>query len=170
MDKAKLELFKMKMEKIHEDDQTFILGIKACIDYMKEDMMHKCDIDISNGIQNRNLDYLLFSNMNRFFNFVIESCEDAMFEKMDEFIEYAEEQEELDELEDIHEMEEEYEDFDLIPPEDDDYDIPDPEWMECDNECASCSSDTCNHRTEDYQVVDDIYDPDAYLYREVAKK
>ena len=152
MDKAKLELFKMKMEKIHEDDQTFIMGIKACIDYMKEDMMHKCNIDISNGIQNRNLDYLLFSNLNRFFNFVIESCEDAMFEKMDEFIEYAEEQDEFEE------------------DEDDDYDITDPEWMECDNDCASCSSDTCNHRTEDYQVVDDIYDPDAYLKREVVKK
>ena len=162
MDKAKLELFKMKMEKIHEDDQIFIMGIKACIDYMKEDMMHKCNIDISNGIQNRNLDYLLFSVVNRFFNFVIESCEDAMFEKMDEFIEYAEEQEELEEDEDDN--------YDFEPPEDDDYDIPDPEWMECDNECASCSSDTCNHRTEDYQVVDDIYDPDAYLYREVAKK
>ena len=162
MDKAKLELFNMKMEKIHEDDQIFIMGIKACIDYMKEDMMHKCNIDISNGIQNRNLDYLLFSNLNRFFNFVIESCEDAMFEKMDEFIEYAEEQEELEE--------DDEDDFDLIPPDEDDYDIPDPEWMECDNECASCSSDTCNHRKEDYQVVDDIYDPDAYLYREVAKK
>ena len=45
-----------------------------------------------------------------------------------------------------------------------------PEWMECENDCASCSSDTCNHRTEEYQVVDDIYDPDAYLYREVIKK
>lgn len=162
MDKAKLELFKIKMEKIHEDDQIFISGMKWCIDYMKEKMMHKCDIDISNGIQDRNLDYLLFSNLNRFFNFVIESCEDAMFEKMDELIKWAEENEELEEDEDDN--------YDFEPPEDDDYDIPDPEWMECDNECASCSSQTCNHRTEDYQVVDDIYDPDAYLYREVAKK
>ena len=161
MDKAKLELFKIKMEKMHEDDQIYISGVKCCIDYMKEEMMHKCNIDISNGIQNRNLDYLLFSNMNRFFNFVIESCEDAMFEKMDELIKCKEENEELEDDED---------DFDLIPPDEDDYDIPDPEWMECDNECASCSSDTCNHRKEDYQVVDDIYDPDAYLYREVAKK
>ena len=105
------------------------------------------------------MNYLLFSNLNRFFNFVIESCEDAMFEKMDEFIEYAEEQEELEEDEDDN--------YDFEPPEDDDYDIPDPEWMECDNDCVSCSSDTCNHRTEDYQVVDDIYDPDAYLKKEV---
>ena len=159
MDKAKTELFKIKMEKIHEDDQIFITGMKWCIDYMKDNMMHKCDIDISNGIQDRNLNYLLFSVVNQFFNFVIESCEDAMFEKMDELIKWAEENEELEE-----------DDFDLIPPDEDDYDIPDPEWMECDNECASCSSDTCNHRKEDYQVVDDIYDPDAYLYREVAKK
>ena len=159
MDKAKTELFKIKMEKIHEDDQIFITGMKWCIDYMKDNMMHKCDIDISNGIQDRNLNYLLFSVVNQFFNFVIESCEDAMFEKMNELIKWAEENEELEE-----------DDFDLIPPDEDDYDIPDPEWMECDNECASCSSDTCNHRKEDYQVVDDIYDPDAYLYREVAKK
>ena len=162
MDKAKLELFKIKMEKIHEDDQIFICGWKGCIDYMKEKMMHKCNIDISNGIQDRNLDYLLFSVVNRFFNFVIESCEDVMFEKMDELIKWEEENEELEEDEDDN--------YDFEPPEDDDYDIPDPEWMECDNECASCSSDTCNHRTEDYQVVDDIYDPDAYLYREVTKK
>ena len=159
MDKAKTELFKIKMEKIHEDDQIFITGMKWCIDYMKDNMMHKCDIDISNGIQDRNLNYLLFSVVNQFFNFVIESCEDAMFEKMNELIKWAEENEELEE-----------DDFDLIPPDEDDYDIPDPEWMECDNECASCSSDTCNHRKEDYQVVDDIYDPDVYLYREVAKK
>lgn len=161
MDKAKTELFKIKMEKMHEDDQIFISGLKWCIDYMKDNMMHKCDIDISNGIQDSNLDYLLFSVVNRFFNFVIESCEDAMFEKMDELVKWAEENEELEDDED---------DFDLIPPDEDDYDIQDPEWMECENDCASCSSDTCNHRTEDYQVVDDIYDPDAYLYREVTKK
>lgn len=160
MDKAKLELFNIKMEKIHEDDQIYITGWKQCIDYMKEGMMHKCNLDVSHGIQDRNLDYLLFSNLNRFFNFVIESCEDAMFEKLDEFAEFAEEQEEP----------EEDDDFDLIPPDEDDYDIPDPEWMECENECASCSSQTCNHRKEDYQAVDENYDPDAYLYREVVQK
>ena len=163
---AKQQLFDMKFEKMNPDDQIYITGWKDAIHFIRFEMMNNCDMEIIN-MKDANLTNVCYSIVNRFFNFIIESLEDKMDKKMDECIEYAKEQEELDELEDLHEMEEEYEDFDLIPPEDDDYDIPDPEWMECDNECASCSSDTCNHRTEDYQVVDDIYDPDAYLKKEV---
>lgn len=151
---AKQQLFDMKLEKIHPDDQIYIIGWKDAIHFIRFEMMHNCDMDII-SMKDANLTNVCYSIINRFFNFIIESMEEKMDKKMDEFIEYAKEQED---------------DYDLIPPEDDDYDIPDPEWMECDNECASCSSDTCNHRKEDYQVVDDIYDPDAYLYREVAKK
>ena len=159
---AKKQLYEMKLEKMHPDDQFYIIGWKDAIDFILFDLMNKCDIDIID-LKNVPLRQACFSIMNRFFNFIIESMEDKMDEKMDEFIEYAKEQEELEDLLEL----EESDDFDLIPPEDDDYDIPDPEWMECDNDCASCSSDTCNHRTEEYQVVDDIYDPDAYLKKEV---
>ena len=159
---AKKQLYEMKLEKMHPDDQFYIIGWKDAIDFIRFDLMNKCDIDIID-LKNVPLRQACFSIMNRFFNFIIESMEDKMDEKMDEFIEYAKEQEELEDLLEL----EESDDFDLIPPEDDDYDIPDPEWMECDNDCASCSSDTCNHRTEEYQVVDDIYDPDAYLKKEV---
>lgn len=159
---AKKQLYEMKLEKMHPDDQFYIIGWKDAIDFIRFDLMNKCDIDIID-LKNVPLRQACFSIMNRFFNFIIESMEDKMDEKMDEFIEYAKEQEELEDLPEL----EERDDFDLIPPEDDDYDIPDPEWMECDNDCASCSSDTCNHRTEEYQVVDDIYDPDAYLKKEV---
>ena len=156
---AKQQLFEMKMEKMHEDDQIYITGWKDAIHFIRFEMMHNCDMDII-SMKDANLTNVCYSIVNRFFNFIIESMEEKMDKKMDELIEYAKEQEEL----------EEHDDYDLIPPEDDDYDIPDPEWMECDNDCVSCSSDTCNLRKEDYQVVDDIYDPDAYLYREVAKK
>ena len=159
---AKKQLYEMKLEEMHPDDQFYIIGWKDAIDFIRFDLMNKCDIDIID-LKNVPLRQACFSIMNRFFNFIIESMEDKMDEKMDEFIEYAKEQEELEDLLEL----EESDDFDLIPPEDDDYDIPDPEWMECDNDCASCSSDTCNHRTEEYQVVDDIYDPDAYLKKEV---
>lgn len=157
---AKKQLYEMKLEKMHPDDQIYISGWKNAIDFVRFDLMRKCDIDIID-LKNAPLRQACFSIMNRFFDFIIEYLEEKMDEKMDEMIAYAEEQDEMEEDED---------DFDLIPPEEDDYDIPDPEWMECDNDCASCSSDTCNHRTEEYQVVDDIYDPDAYLYRKVIKK
>lgn len=157
---AKKQLYEMKLDKMYEDDQIYITGWKNAIDFIRFDLMNKCDIDIID-LKNVSLRQACFSIMNRFFNFIIDSLEEKMDEKMDEMIAYAEEQDEMEEDED---------DFDLIPPDEDDYDIPDPEWMECENDCASCSSDTCNHRTEEYQVVDDIYDPDAYLYREVIKK
>ncbi len=147
--KAKKQLYEMKLEKMHEDDQIYITGWKNAIDFIRFDLMRKCDIEIFD-MKNVPFRNAVFSIINLYFNFIIESLEEKMDEKMDEFIEWTKEN---DESED--------DDFDLIPPDEDDYDIPDPEWMECDNECASCSSDTCNHRKEDYQVVDDIYDPDG---------
>ena len=107
MDKFQDELFKIKLDKLHVDDQIFINGMHFCIQYMKEEM-NKCVLKFID-LKDEKLTSVLFSVMNRFFNFVIDSCYEKMMQKMDELIEYYEDQKLPDDL--IEEPDDNVDDF-----------------------------------------------------------
>ena len=151
MNKTQIELFNAKEEKLRPDDIVYINGFFDCIKYLHDKVMNAAYEDALN-LKDSSFRFpirRLFSTLD---DTLEEKLIDELFRRMDDCVEQYQEQDIPVDMDDM------------------DDDIPDPEWMECDDDCASCSSDTCNHRTEEYQVVDDIYDPDAYLYKEVAKK
>ena len=142
MNKTQIELFNAKEEKLRPDDIVYINGFFDCIKYLHDTVMNAAHEDALN-ITDSSFRY----PVRRLFSTLDDALEgkliDELFRRMDGCVEQYQDQ--------------------YIPVDMDD-DIPDPEWMECDDDCASCSSDTCNHRTEEYQVVDDIYDlPDSSI-------
>ena len=151
MNKTQIELFNAKEEKLRPDDIVYINGFFDCIKYLHDTVMNAAHEDALN-ITDSSFRYpvrRLFSTLD---DALEEKLIDELFRRMDGCVEHYQEQDIPVDMDD--------DDF-LIDTDDDD--IPDPEWMECENDCASCSSDTCNHRTEEYQVVDDIYDPGSIL-------
>ena len=152
MTKEQIMIFDAKLEKMvdHHYDLVYFEGFKDCIQFMENNVFHDAEKNVYK-IEDHIMRYPFTRLLNNMKDALQEKLVDELFRRMDQTIErYKEESEEPD-------------DYD-IPEEPDDYDIPDPEWMECDDDCASCSSDTCNHRTEEYQVVDDIYDlPDRRI-------
>lgn len=134
MTKEQIMLFDAKLDKLNRVDELYFEGFKDCIQFLENVVFHNAEQDA----------YKMNDHTMRYpFTRLLFNMKDALQEKL------------VDEL--FIRMDHAIEGYK------DDYDIPDPEWMECENDCASCSSDTCNHRTEEYQVVDDIYDPGSIL-------
>ena len=141
MTKEQIMIFDSKIEKMCADDILYFEGFKDCIQFLENTVFHDAEQDA----------YKMEDHTMRYpFTRLLYNMKDALQEKL------------VDEL--FRRMDQTIEGYKKTPEDTDDYDIPDSEWMECDDDCASCSSDTCNHRTEEYQVVDDIYDlPDSSI-------
>lgn len=144
MTKEQIMIFDAKLEKMvdHHYDIVYFEGFKDCIQFMENNVFHDAEKNV----------YKIEDHIMRYpFTRLLNNMKDALQEKL------------VDEL--FLRMDQTIEGYKKIMEESmDDDNIPDPEWMECDDDCASCSSDTCNHRTEEYQVVDDIYDlPDSSI-------
>ena len=142
MTKEQIMLFSAKIEKMadHNYDIVYFEGFKDCIQFMENVIFPVAERDAYN-MHDNTMRYPFTRLLFNMKDALQEKLVDELFRRMDQTIEG-------------------YNDDYLLK---EDEDIPDPEWMECENDCASCSSDTCNHRKEEYQVVDDIYDPGSIL-------
>ena len=169
MKKEKEMIYEMKKEKIQDEEDILIYeGWWACMDFMKNKMMSRAEIDI-NEIKDSSLEFVCWSLVNRFFDFILDACYDELIRLMDQTIS-------------CYEMEEaEVED------------IPDPEWMSCEKDCKHCNKEcsyrkvdsicpgecmicdeVCLNRKEEYEddledsldedeLADALDDPDAFL-------
>ncbi|MBR5584004.1 MAG: hypothetical protein IKW21_05705 [Lachnospiraceae bacterium] len=150
MTKEQIMIFDAKLEKMvdHHYEIVYFEGFKDCIQFMENNVFHDAEQD-AYKMNDHTMRYPFTRLLFNMKDALQKKLVDELFRRMDE----------------LFRMDKTIEGYKKIMEEStDDYDIPDPEWMECDDDCASCSSDTCNHRTEEYQVVDDIYDlPDSSI-------
>ena len=137
MTKEQILLFDAKLEKLskHHDDMMYFEGFKECIQFMMNvvfKVAERSAYDMKDDVMRYSYTRLLF-NMKMALE---EKLVDELFRRMDQAIEVYKEH--LDDY--------------LI-----DTDIPDPEWMDCDDDCKHCTVAECTHRT------DECTDPGSFL-------
>lgn len=126
MTKEQIMIFDAKLEKMvdHHYDIVYFEGFKDCIQFMENNVFHDAEKNVYK-IEDHIMRYPFTRLLNNMKDALQEKLVDELFRRMDQTIEG---------------YEEEY----LIDTDD----IPDPEWMDCDDDCEHCTVD-CPHRTEE---------------------
>lgn len=129
MTKEQILLFDVKIEKMCEDDVLYFEGFKDAIQFLTEKVFHDAEQN-SYKMEDHTMRYPFTRLLFNMKDALEEKLVDELFRRMDQTIEGYEK---------------------------DDYDIPDPEWMDCDDDCKHCTVAGCTHRT------DECTDPGSFL-------
>lgn len=138
MERDQIALFEAKLEKMCSEDIVYFEGFKDCIQFMVNVVFPVAErgaYDMKDHVMRYPFTRLLYNMKDA----LEEKLVDELFRRMDQTIEGYKDKYLMQEEEEPEESLDDY----LI-----DTDIPDPEWMDCDDDCAHCTVD-CTHRTED---------------------
>lgn len=129
MTKEQIMIFDSKLEKLNRVDTIYFEGFKDAIQFL---------VNVVFSVAERGAYDMKDHTMRYPYTRLLYNMKDALEEKL------------VDEL--FRRMDQTIEGY-----EKDDYDIPDPEWMDCDDDCKHCTVVGCTHRT------DDCIDPGSFL-------
>lgn len=143
MTKEQIMIFDAKLEKIvdHHYDLVYFEGFKDCIQFLENTVFHDAEQD-AYKMEDHTMRYIFTRLLYNMKDALQEKLVDELFRRMDQTIEG---------YEDKYLMNEEEEPDDYLI----DTDIPDPEWMDCDDDCKHCTVSGCAHRTDDFSFFPD---------------
>ena len=148
MTKEQIMLFDAKLDKLNAEDLLYFNGFKDCIQFLVNvvfPVAERSAYDMKDDVMRYPYTRLLF-NMKMALE---EKLVDELFRRMDHTIEGYKAEYLMEEKEEP----EESQDDDLI-----DTDIPDPDWMTCDDDCKNCTSDSCQYRAVDTSLPESSID------------
>lgn len=143
MTKEQIMLFDAKLDKLNAEDLLYFNGFKDSIQFLVNvvfPVAERSAYDMKDNVMRYPYTRLLF-NMKMALE---EKLVDELFRRMDQTIEG---------YKNDYIMKEEEE-----PEESIDDDIPDPDWMTCDDDCSHCTSDTCQYRAVDTSLPESSID------------
>ena len=140
MTKEQIMIFDSKLEKICAEDIVYFEGFKDCIQFLVNVVFPVAErgaYDMKDHVMRYPFTRLLYNMKDA----LEEKLVDELFRRMDQTIEGYEDKYLMKEEEEPEESLDDY----LIDTDD----IPDPEWMFCDDDCRHCTVAECRVRTED---------------------
>ena len=140
MTKEQIMIFDVKLDKMYAEDYPYFEGFKDCIQFLENTVFHNAEQD-AYKMHDHTMRYPFTRLLFNMKDALQEKLVDELFRRMDQTIEGYKDKYLLKEEEEPEESMDDY----LIDTDD----IPDPEWMTCDDDCMHCTVAECRLRTDE---------------------